>query len=93
MSVAYSPAPARIANQIYVQATATKMIARCTQGGQSNRQGDRLGRIRARGLQPQLVLRCTQIVHRARRGPRTSLAPGIFGSRHGRVRDRLPGRR
>ena len=35
MSVAYSPAPARIANQIYVQATATKMIARCTQGGQS----------------------------------------------------------
>jgi ABC-type glycerol-3-phosphate transport system substrate-binding protein len=35
MSVAYSPAPARIANQIYVQATATKMIAQCTQGGKS----------------------------------------------------------
>ena len=35
MSVAYTPAPARIANQIYVQATATKMIAQCTQGGKS----------------------------------------------------------
>ena len=35
MSVAYSPAPARVANQIYVQATATKMIAQCAQGGKS----------------------------------------------------------
>jgi ABC-type glycerol-3-phosphate transport system substrate-binding protein len=32
-SLAAAPAPPRIANQIYVQATMTKMIARCTQGG------------------------------------------------------------
>ena len=30
MVIPYSPAPARIANQIYAQATATKMIAQCT---------------------------------------------------------------
>ncbi len=35
MTVAYSPAPAKIANQIYVQATATKMIAQCTQQGKT----------------------------------------------------------
>jgi ABC-type glycerol-3-phosphate transport system substrate-binding protein len=34
-SIAAAPAPARIANQIYVQATMTKMIAKCTQGGDS----------------------------------------------------------
>jgi ABC-type glycerol-3-phosphate transport system substrate-binding protein len=33
-SVACSPAPKRIANQMYVQATMTKMIAHCTQGGE-----------------------------------------------------------
>ena len=35
MTIAYSPAPAKIANQIYVQATATKMIAQCTQQGKT----------------------------------------------------------
>jgi extracellular solute-binding protein len=35
MVIPYSPAPANIANQIYAQATATKMIAQCTQGGKS----------------------------------------------------------
>jgi ABC-type glycerol-3-phosphate transport system substrate-binding protein len=35
MSVAYTPAPPKIANQIYAQATATKMIAQCTQAGKS----------------------------------------------------------
>ncbi|MBI3517266.1 MAG: extracellular solute-binding protein, partial [Proteobacteria bacterium] len=34
-SLAAAPAPPRIANQIYVQATMTKMIARCTQGGEA----------------------------------------------------------
>lgn len=33
-SVACAPAPKRIANQIYVQAIMTKMIAHCTQGGE-----------------------------------------------------------
>jgi ABC-type glycerol-3-phosphate transport system substrate-binding protein len=33
-SVACAPAPKRIANQMYVQATMTKMIAHCTQGGE-----------------------------------------------------------
>jgi ABC-type glycerol-3-phosphate transport system substrate-binding protein len=32
-SIAAAPAPPNIANQIYTQATMTKMIARCTQGG------------------------------------------------------------
>ena len=35
MVIPYSPAPAGIANQIYAQATATKMIAKCTVEGQS----------------------------------------------------------
>ena len=35
VSIACQPAPKRIANQIYVQATMTKMIAHCTQGGES----------------------------------------------------------
>ncbi len=35
VSIAGAPAPVRIANQIYTQATMTKMIAKCTQGGQS----------------------------------------------------------
>ena len=30
-----APAPTRIGNQIFVQATMTKMIAHCTQGGES----------------------------------------------------------
>ena len=34
-SVSGSPAPANIANQIYAQATAPKMITKCTVGGQS----------------------------------------------------------
>ncbi len=34
-SIAGAPAPPRIANQIYTQATMTKMIAQCTQGGKS----------------------------------------------------------
>jgi ABC-type glycerol-3-phosphate transport system substrate-binding protein len=34
-SVSGSPAPARIANQIYSQATMAKMIAHCTQGGKT----------------------------------------------------------
>jgi ABC-type glycerol-3-phosphate transport system substrate-binding protein len=35
MVIPYSPAPARIANQIYAQATATKMIAQCTTQGKT----------------------------------------------------------
>jgi ABC-type glycerol-3-phosphate transport system substrate-binding protein len=35
MSIADLPAPAKIANQIYAQATMTKMIAQCTQAGKS----------------------------------------------------------
>jgi hypothetical protein len=35
VSIACAPAPKRIANQMYVQATMTKMIAHCTQGGES----------------------------------------------------------
>ena len=35
MVIPYSPAPARIANQIYAQATLPKMIAKCTTQGQS----------------------------------------------------------
>jgi len=35
VSIAGAPAPVRIANQIYDQATMTKMIAKCTQGGES----------------------------------------------------------
>ena len=35
VSIAAAPAPVRIANQIYTQATMTKMIAKCTQGGES----------------------------------------------------------
>lgn len=35
VSIAGAPAPVRIANQIYNQATMTKMIAKCTQGGES----------------------------------------------------------
>jgi hypothetical protein len=38
MVIPYSPAPARIANQIYAQATATKMIAKCTTQGQTVQQ-------------------------------------------------------
>jgi hypothetical protein len=34
-SVSGWPAPARIANQIYSQATMPKMIAQCTQGGKT----------------------------------------------------------
>lgn len=35
VSIAAAPAPAAIGSQIYSQATITKMIARCTQGGES----------------------------------------------------------
>jgi ABC-type glycerol-3-phosphate transport system substrate-binding protein len=35
VSIALSPAPPKIANQAYTQATLTKMVARCTQGGDS----------------------------------------------------------
>ncbi len=35
VDIAGAPAPVKIANQIYNQATMTKMIAKCTQGGQS----------------------------------------------------------
>jgi hypothetical protein len=35
VSIAGAPAPVRIANQIYNQATITKMIAKCTQSGES----------------------------------------------------------
>lgn len=35
VSIAAAPAPPKIAAQIYTQATLTKMIARCTQGGES----------------------------------------------------------
>ena len=35
MVIPYSPAPARIANQIYAQATVPKMIAKCTVEGNS----------------------------------------------------------
>jgi ABC-type glycerol-3-phosphate transport system substrate-binding protein len=35
MVIPYSPAPARIANQIYAQATATKMVAQCTTQGKT----------------------------------------------------------
>jgi len=35
LSVACSPAPANIANQMYVQGIQTKLIAQCTQGGKS----------------------------------------------------------
>ena len=35
VSIAAFPAPPDIAVQIYNQATMTKMVARCTQGGQS----------------------------------------------------------
>ena len=35
VSIAGSPAPVRISNQIYNQATMTKMVAKCTQGGES----------------------------------------------------------
>ena len=34
-SISTAPAPPKIAVQIYTQATMTKMIARCTQQGQS----------------------------------------------------------
>jgi hypothetical protein len=34
-SISGAPAPTRIGNQIFVQATMTKMIAHCTQAGQS----------------------------------------------------------
>jgi len=35
VSIACAPAPPKIANQAYVQATNTKMVARCTQQGES----------------------------------------------------------
>jgi ABC-type glycerol-3-phosphate transport system substrate-binding protein len=35
VSLAGAPAPPKIAHQIYVQATMTKMVAKCTQGGQT----------------------------------------------------------
>jgi ABC-type glycerol-3-phosphate transport system substrate-binding protein len=35
LSVACSPAPVNIANQMYVQGIQTKLIAQCTQGGKS----------------------------------------------------------
>jgi ABC-type glycerol-3-phosphate transport system substrate-binding protein len=35
MVIPYSPAPANIANQIYAQATVTKMVAKCTTQGQT----------------------------------------------------------
>jgi ABC-type glycerol-3-phosphate transport system substrate-binding protein len=35
VSIAAAPAPPKIANQIYTQATMTKMIAKCTQSGQT----------------------------------------------------------
>ena len=35
VSIAGAPAPINIGQQIYTQATMTKMIARCTQGGET----------------------------------------------------------
>jgi len=35
VSIAGAPAPVGMANQIYIQATMTKMIAKCSQGGES----------------------------------------------------------
>jgi len=35
VSISCAPAPAKIANQAYTQATMTKMIAQCTQGGKT----------------------------------------------------------
>lgn len=35
VNIACAPAPKKIANQIYVEATMTKMIAHCTQQGES----------------------------------------------------------
>ena len=35
LSIACAPAPPRIANQMYAQATMTKLVAHCTQQGQS----------------------------------------------------------
>ena len=35
VDIAGAPAPVKIANQIYNQATMTKMVAKCTQGGES----------------------------------------------------------
>ena len=35
VSIAGAPAPVKIAVQIYNQATMTKMVAKCTQGGES----------------------------------------------------------
>ena len=35
MVIPYAPAPARIANQIYAQATLPKMIAQCTTQGKT----------------------------------------------------------
>jgi ABC-type glycerol-3-phosphate transport system substrate-binding protein len=35
VNIACAPAPPKIANQAYVQATNTKMVAQCTQGGKS----------------------------------------------------------
>jgi ABC-type glycerol-3-phosphate transport system substrate-binding protein len=35
LSIAGAPAPPKIANQMYAQGTVTKLIARCTQGGES----------------------------------------------------------
>ena len=49
-SVSGSPAPMRIGNQIFAQATMTKMIAQYTQQGKTHGPGDGLGRRRARRL-------------------------------------------
>ena len=53
--VACGPAPASMAQQMYTQAIMTKMIARCTTGGDSIAEDDRLGGFRARRLQARLT--------------------------------------
>jgi hypothetical protein len=35
LSIAGAPAPPSLANQMYAHGTITKMIARCTQGGET----------------------------------------------------------
>ena len=59
-SISGAPAPTRIGNQIFAQATMTKMIAQCTQQAQVHRQGDRLGRRRARRVHAVLDRGCNR---------------------------------
>ena len=55
MVIPYSPAPARIANQIYAQATLPKMIAECTAQGQTVAQAIDWAADELERLQPHLI--------------------------------------